>query len=151
MEFKTNYAKEMERWNTPRSQGGMRPNGFEEFPVMLYKPRRPPSGGPYIVINPLDESWSMANCQTAKNEEERQRLLRQGFRQSPQEAIEEANRAEDAVAKAAAHRAHEDRNMSELAQREIAQAVEESGMAHDAEIPEKPRRGRPRKIKTEAV
>ena len=31
------YKKELDRWNTPKRQGGFAPDGHEEFPLMLYK------------------------------------------------------------------------------------------------------------------
>ncbi|HEX6038914.1 hypothetical protein [Longimicrobium sp.] len=141
--FKSNYEKEVERWNTPRSQGGMRPDTFQAFPVMVYRARRPERGGPYLVIDPREEAWSMGNCATARNEEELDRYLRQGWQRTPGEAIEHANREDERIANEAAARAHSDRRLSEKAKGEAAEADAETA-DHLPEIPEKPvvRRGR---------
>lgn len=142
----SHYAKEMAKWNKPRSQGGMRPDGFEPFPKMLYRARRPDSGGPILCVDPRNEQWSTANQHTVGNEAELERAMREGWRKSPQEAIAYAQGLEDDIANAAAHRAYEDRNMGEKAKAE-AQAADEATAEHLPEIQEAPRRrGRPRKI-----
>ncbi len=78
------------------------------------------------------------------NPEEEEQAKRDGWRNSPQEAIDFLNGLDDDIAKAAAHRAYEDRNMSEKARREIVEAEAAADGAHVPEIVEK-KRGRPRK------
>jgi uncharacterized membrane-anchored protein len=139
MPGETYAAKELRRWNTPRSQGGMRPDRHEEFPAMVYKARRPDSGGPILSNDPRNESWSAQNQLIVKNERELEKALSDGWRRDPQEAIAHANALEDAISTAAAHRAYEDRNMSERAKAE-AKVADEATADHMPEIPEKPKR-----------
>ena len=82
-------------------------------------------------------------CQlTVGNEEERSRAFEGGWRESPADAVEFALKRDRDVGVAAAHRNYEDRNMGEIAKREIADAVSEAD-GHVAEIKRRP--GRPRK------
>jgi hypothetical protein len=143
---------ELRRWNTPRRLGGMRPDGFEEFPKMLYRARRPETGGPIAVINPFNEQWSEQNCLTVRSREEEERAIGngQGWRHTPQEAIDYANALETEVSNAAAARQNAELRMSEKARAEAA-AVDESNYEHVPEITpgavkEAKRRGRPPKV-----
>jgi len=121
---------------------------------MLYMAKRRPDGI-IAVIEGDDrlfdnkpgsaEQWTMANTLTVKSEAEMISAMERGWRKSPVEAIERFNEKEKAIANAAAHRAYEDRNVSDKAKAEIAEAEAEAGMDHVPEIPEK-RRGRPRKV-----
>ena len=129
----SNYAKEMRKWDTPRSHGGMRPDGFERFPAMLYKARRPDSGGPILCTDPRDESFSGSNQMTVGNEAEEEQALRQGWRKSPEEAIAFTESLEKAVSDAAAERANADKRLSEKARAEAA-AVDAATSEHVAEI-----------------
>ena len=146
----TFYAKEMRRWNTPKSQGGMRPDRFEEFPKMLYKARRPETGGPLRVIDPRDERFSEGNCLTVGDAHEERRALDDGWRNTPDEAIARAQAFEDEISTAAAERQNAEKRMSEKARAE-AQAVDDATYEHVPEItPQavsevKKRRGRPPK------
>lgn len=136
-------AQELLRWNKKKRDGGMNADGFEKYPQMVYRANRKPTGGPFIVIDPMNEQWSMANCKTVGNEQEEKRAIDEGWRPSPDEAIAYANRFEDEIALAAAHRAHEDKRLSEKAQAE-AKAADEATADHLPEIPEKRKPGRPR-------
>lgn len=143
---------ELRRWNTSRRLGGMRPDGFEEFPKMLYRARRPETGGPFSVINPRDEQWSGQNCRIVGNREEEERVVDngEGWRHTPQEAIDHANALETAISNAAAERQFSERRMSERARAE-AEAVDAASYEHVAEITpgavkEAKRRGRPPKV-----
>ena len=86
------------------------------------------------------------NCQRVVNsEDEYRQAVDEGWRDDPKEAMAHAQKLEDMISEAAAHRHWQDRNMSEKAKKEAAEADEASDQ-HLAEIPEKPRkRGRPRK------
>lgn len=147
------YAKELAKWNTPRSQGGMRPDHPEMYPAMLYKANKRPDGK-YTVIEVDDrffsghpgsaEAWSRANYITVRDESEERRKLNEGWRKSPGEAMEYAERFEREMARAAAERAYADRNMSDAAKSEAAQA-EAATMEHVPEVPTKRGPGRPRK------
>mgnify|MGYP001610618556 CR=1 FL=1 len=143
------YGQEMRKWNTPKRDGGYNANGYEEFPRMLYKARRRETGGPIVCVDPRDEAFSASNQTTVRNEEELQRALSQGWRKSPQEAIEYADRFDSEMARAAAHRIFEDKRLSEKAKIEAHDADEAAGLDHLPAIQEKrlqkKRRGRPRK------
>lgn len=141
----SNYAKELRKWDLPKSQGGMRPDSFQMFPKMVYRARRPDSGGPILSVDPRDEKFSAQNQLIVNSESEWTKAKDNGWRDTPQEAIAYANSLEDAVSMAAAHRAHEDKRMSEKAKAEAAAADAETA-EHLPEIPEKRRVGRPRKV-----
>lgn len=68
-----------------------------------------------------------------------------GWRDTPTEALNYLKGLEDDISRAAAERHFDDRRMSEKAKAEAA-AVDEATDQHVAEVPEKKRRGRPRKI-----
>lgn len=139
--MESNYAKELARWDAPRRAGGMRPDSFEAFPAMVYKARRA-GVGPYVVVDPRDEQWTMANCLTVQSPEMLDRALKQGWRQSPQEAIEYAVAEDKRIADEAAARAYSDRNLSEKARAE-AEAYEAQSFEHVPEIPSAPLRKKP--------
>lgn len=157
----TNYAKEMRKWNLPKSQGGHNADGFERFPMMVYKAKKENGKNlaamqePPREAFPNDELWRRATemafqfnqraQRIVKDEAEYEAARRDGWRDTIHEAVAYLNGLDDDVAKAAAHRAYEDRNMSDAAKREIRAAEDAAEMDHVAEVPEKPRRGRPRK------
>lgn len=136
------YTREFRKWDRPRSQGGMRPDRREEFPQMVFKAAKR-AGGPFICVDPADESFSTRNQLIVGNQQELDRARDQGWRLSPQEAIDYALSLEDAVSMAAAERIQRDKRMGEAARVE-AQAADDATADHLPEIPEK-RRGRPRK------
>jgi hypothetical protein len=129
----SNFAKEMRKWDTPRSQGGMKPDGFLRFPAMLYKARRPDSGGPILSVDPRNESFSGSNQMTVNDQGEEERAIREGWRKSPEEAIAFAQSLEDAVSNAAAERQNADKRLSAKARAE-AEAVDASTAEHVPEI-----------------
>jgi hypothetical protein len=68
----------------------------------------------------------------------------QGWRESPEDALALLEAHHENLGQEAAHRAHDDRSMSESAQREIA-AYESTTSQHVAEVPEqvkRPRKGK---------
>jgi hypothetical protein len=79
-----------------------------------------------------------------RSEQEETASLERGWRRTAQEAKERFEGKEKHISDAAAHRAFEDRNMSEKARAEVA-AVEAETVEHVAEVPIKRRPGRPRK------
>jgi len=139
------YTKEFRKWDRPKSQGGMRPDHREEFPRMVYKASKR-VGGPFICVDPTDEAFSGRNQLIVGNEAELDRAVNQGWRFTPQEAVDHATSLEDAVSIAAAERIQRDRKMGEKA-REEAEAADAATADHLPEIPEQPKakRGRPRK------
>lgn len=133
----SHYAKEMRKWEKPYR--------FAKYPQMLYKARKPASGGPYICTDPLSESFS-ASCQlVVRDDAEFEKALSEGWREGLDEAVAHAQGLDDDIAEAAAYRAHEDRNMSERAKLEAA-AADDATAEHVPEVVEQKRRpGRPRK------
>jgi hypothetical protein len=142
------YGLELAKWNVKRP--------WTQFPRMLYMAHKRPDGIVSVcetndalftlngVARPGAAESYNATCQlTVRNEAEQIRAFEQGWRPSPKEALERFEAKERSVGDVAAHRAYEDRNMSDAAKAE-AKAVEDSTPDHVAEVPEKRRPGRPR-------
>lgn len=150
------YAKELVKFEqhvTPLTMAVGKPPGnpyvYRPFPAMLYKMRRRDDGVP-MIIDPQNEAWSAGNYMTVNDERELSRAVEAGWRPSVKEAEEFFHSRERATSNAAAERAYTDARMSEPARREAAVAEAET---HEQlpEIPEKKRRGRPRKAQTPAA
>jgi hypothetical protein len=139
-------AKERAKWEQHSDRFGPpgNPYVYREYPRMLYRARRR-DDGQLMVIDPTNEQWSRGSYAIAHNEHELEKLMGQGWRKTQQEALEYAHGLEEDISDAAAHRAYEDRNMSDKAKVESVQVEEASGL-HVPEIPQKKRRGRPPKI-----
>ena len=116
-------GEEMKKWEKPYR--------YEQFPQMLYRATKRADG---VIV--LDERQCM---RIVKSEGERQEAFEAGWRANPKEAMDLAWSREKSISDAAAHRAYEDRNMSEGAKAE-AKAVEDSTIEHVAEVPAKPKR-----------
>ena len=147
----SNFGKEMRRWDTPKSRGGMKPDGFERFPQMLYMARELPGSGrwgtnvpePPRYMYATDAAWTNAiaeadkfnrTCQRiVKNEQEYARARDEGWRDSPTDALKHREALDTAISDAAAHRHFEDRKLSERAQAE-ARAVDEDSFEHVPEV-----------------
>lgn len=148
-------GKEMAKWEKPYR--------YEPFPKMLYRANRRPDGKP--SVNESDdrlfgnqpgaaELFSNTCQMTVYSESELTKYLEMGWRDHPKTAMEFFEEKEKAVGNAAAHRAFEDRKLSEKAQAEI-KAAEDATAEHVPEIPRQPvrraakvvpaKRGRPRK------
>lgn len=136
---------ELAKWNVKRP--------FSPFPRMLYFARKRSDG--VMSIGETDdrlfggqpgaaEAFTSTCQMTVSSEQEMNRFMEMGWRQTPAEAIERFNAKEKHISDTAAHRAYEDRLMSEKAQAEVA-AYEASVEEHVAEMPEKRKVGRPRK------
>lgn len=145
------YKGELRRWNTPRRLGGMKPDGIDEYPKMLMRARRGPNGGPFKVIDPFDEQWSMQNCKTVGNRDEEERALSsgEGWKLSQAEAIAHQNALETEISNAAAERQWSEKRMGEKARAEAA-LVDDSTFEHVPVVTTEAvaavrRRGRPRK------
>ncbi len=165
----SNYCKEMQKFEQFPSKFGPTPGNpyvYRPFPKMVYRAEvwqgkpvcmaAPPE--PMTFPNPQDfhRSEEAANrfterCQLiVKDESEYQAAMENGYRESPEEAVEYLQGRMRKQADGAAERNYEDRNMSERAKAEAAaevrRAFNEEGR-HAAEVPEKPkaRRGRPPK------
>ena len=130
-------GKEMAKWNKPYR--------FEPFPQMLYKAKRRPDGVPGVVEtndqpfggHPGAAESFTTGCQiTVGDETELTRAREMGYWHSPAEALADFEVREKLLSTTAAHRAHEDRNMSAAAKAEAAE-VEASTAEHVGEVPRK--------------
>lgn len=147
------HTKERKKWDTPKRLGGMRCDGYEAYPRMLYRAQPNPLSGVYEVGATRDvlskdktvvifnaEEFSRTCQHIVNNESEHARAREQGWRDTPQEAIAYHNGSETEALVEAAKRAYADRNMGEKAKAE-ADAYEASTDKQVPEIPE----GRKRK------
>ena len=139
----SSYDKELNKWDTPQRQGGMRPDTFQAFPSMLYKAHQR-DNGQWAVHDALDENWSRRCQLIVRDDAELRRSLEQGWRATPQEALAYADRFQQAIADAAAERHFADQRLSELARREAA-AADAATNDHVPDVPAPKKRGRPAK------
>lgn len=147
------YTREMERWNTPKNQGGMRCNGYEAFPKMVYRALEAEHrggkvlcGDPLAAIgDPQAESFSRQCQLTVHSQDELERARKAGWCGSPSEAVEMKKRELDGIAKAAAEEAFRvSRMVSEKAKQEFQQAQDDAeGYEHvpDPPAPKKAPKG----------
>lgn len=122
----TAYAQEIRKWEANFTQYGPpgRPYVHRDYPARMYRPSRPPQGGP-AVFEGAD----------AADERERERLERVGFVYGGQGAALEALEAREfEIAELAANRALGDRKMSAKAQAE-ADKVDTGTIQHLGAIP----------------
>lgn len=156
------YAKELARWNTPKRFGGEGPNGFEEFPKMLYKAQVRANGQAVCLapaVSPygwrdaaeydracLEAEQFTRTCQLiVQNGDEQDRARSQGWANSPTDAMKVYQASLDALSTAAAEERHRVARMGEVAQREF-DAADAATHAHIADVPAPVRRpGRPKK------
>ena len=167
----SNYQREMgkfeqlpnDKWAFGRPGN---PYTYRPYPKMLYRAElvggkaacMMPEPDPYGAVDPraIERAAEAARRFTEKcqrivqDDVEHSQAAENGWRESPQEAIDYLNARETARADAAAHRNYEDRNMSEMAKREIAAETAATGGEHIPAMPEKRtvKRGRPRKDTT---
>lgn len=138
-------GKELLKWEKPYR--------FEKYPLMVYRARRRPDG--IVSVGEGDdaafggkmgaaETWTNGCQMIVRSEQEHQKAKENGWRDTQAEAIEAFEAKERKLGQAAAERAYEDRNMSEAAKAEV-EAAESQTVEHLPEVPEKRRRGRPRK------
>lgn len=135
----SSHSREMAKWEMGWSPYGPpgRPReviGHQEYPAAMYRMRRGDIASEFIV----------ASMEEARDENHRATLEAAGYRMGRAAAIEYVKELEQMVAVAAAERNYQDRNMSEKAKAE-AEAVELRTIQHVPVIPEKKKRGRPRK------
>lgn len=124
------------------------PNAPEnQFPKMLYRASKRPDGvvsvnevsdGPFGGAAGAADSFNRGCQRIVKGPQEMQSALEGGWHQTQQDALESYERKERLRSDAAAHRAYEDRNLSEKARAEMGTA-EAATPEHVAEVSEKPR------------
>lgn len=128
------YAKEMVKHEAQYSPfgPGLRPYEFKLYPMMMHKAGRPANG------LGADE---ITDTRIVQSDGEEALARGQGFRPTPNEAIDVFTKVQFDVAEHAANGAFHERCMSPNAQAEAFAAREEAGV-HLGEIPAKPVRRR---------
>ena len=150
----SDYGKELAKWEMfpqPWAPTPGRPYVHHEFPLMLYRAQAR-FDGKVSVGEGDDKTFGGApgsaeqftsQCQRIVNDDsELERSYGEGWRRTQKEALEYHEKLQKFVEKAAAHRAYEDRGMSEAAKKEAAEA-EAATPEHVAEVQEKPRLHKP--------
>lgn len=138
------YGKELAKWNTPRSQfvpgtnntvRGMKPDGYERYPAMLYKAFKRDNGKHACMENlPQETGYRTADeyhravnaadaftrqCQrTVYSEGEERQAANEGWRTSPKDALDFLEACEKAIGDAAAEAAAAAVRMTPKAQAE---------------------------------
>ena len=163
----TAFAAELEKFEQFPGRYGNNPGNpykYRPFPKMLYRAEKykgkvccmaaPPDSNDFANVNEHQRAEESARrfterCQLiVKDEREMQAAMENGYRHSPKEAVEYLEGRDRENFRAAAEREYQDRNMSEPAREEAkAAAAEHFDEAGEqlAAVPEKRRRGRPRK------
>jgi len=140
----TEADRELAKWDTPRSLGGYRPDGYEPYPKMLYRAIRREDG--VVVCTDIDpKTGAMYGGTTCVVEDrlEHERATRQGWRDDPQAALAHFEAERQDVAQAAAEEAFRVQRMSTKAKDEF-QALETSDqIEHVTEVPAPRRKARP--------
>lgn len=131
----TDADKELARWDTPKSLGGERCDGYEEFPRMVYQARQLENGR-VVVVDVDPRSGAMFSGTTKIVRDTREHLIAkgQGWHDDPKTAAEAFEAAQQGVAKAAAEEAYRLPRMSPKAQAEHAAANAETH-EHVVEVP----------------
>lgn len=154
-----NEAKELSKWEQfPKSyttvHGVGNPYVYRPYPKMLYKAghfkgkvvcgANEPNASEYSNLGGYHADAAQAkmfneSCQKiVQNDIEHSRAMEDGWRESPAEAVNHALAVDKSIADHAAMRNYEDRNMSEMAKREIQAASDAVGGEHLPEIERKP-------------
>lgn len=147
---------------------GMNAPGYEPFPAMLYKAQKTANGkvlvtdvepGPNGFMSPSEyeravlavASFNTQNQRIVKNQDEKDRAHREGWRDTPQDALAFFEKLEEDMGRAAAETNFAVQRMSAKA-RDEHQAASDATHEHlaDVPIPVKRKRGRPAKVKVHA-
>jgi hypothetical protein len=112
------------------------------FPTTLYKAIRLPNGRNVCV----DIDHLLETTKVVADVRERDLAMGQGWTDHPLTAMAQLEAEQEALSTASAVRAHDDRRMSERAKAEAAQADQATGFTFVPEVPEKKKRGRPKKM-----
>jgi hypothetical protein len=151
----SNYQKEMAKHEQfPHDKWAFgnpgNPYTYRPYPKMLYRAEHfngqvrcmaaPPDSYDFKDDREFKRAEEAAlrftdKCQRIVNSQEEQaRAWEDGWRESPAEAVARLEARDRELSTAAAHRAYEDRNMSEAARREIAAELKDAD-EHLAEVP----------------
>lgn len=132
-------GRELKKWDTPKRLGGMKCDGFEPFPAMLYKAHKRANGkvmcgDPGVVVGDAEATTFTNSCQLLVHDEDhKRRALNDGWRETPNEAIEYFERLEQEQGNAAAEAAFAVQRMGPRAQAEL-KAADESTHEHVTDV-----------------
>ena len=144
------YAREHERWNTTKQHGGFNANGFEEYPLMVFKAFERDNGkvmcgDPLAAVGDSEGEAFSRSCQLiVRNDEERDKAVKAGWSIGPDKAIEKYEHDMRSIAEVTAQRHFAEQGIGDLAKAEAKQA-DDATHRQVPEVPEKRKRGRPRK------
>jgi hypothetical protein len=146
------YARETSKWDLPKRQGGFNANGFEAFPVMLYKAHARANGkvmcgDPLATVGDAEAEAFSRSCQLhVRGPEDLARAYREGWADSPEAALAAYERAQIDIADTAAKRHFSDQTMSAQAQAE-AVVADAATHEHVAAVPVRKKRSHHKKKK----
>ena len=144
------YAREHERWNTTKQHGGFSANGFEEYPLMVFKAFERDNGkvmcgDPLAAVGDSEGEAFSRSCQLiVRNDEERDKAVKAGWSLGPDKAVEKFEHDMRSIAEVTAQRHFAEQGIGDLAKAEAKQA-DDATHRQVPEVPEKRKRGRPRK------
>jgi hypothetical protein len=144
------YAREMDRWNAPKREGGFNANGFTPFPAMVYKAfarenGKVACGDPRTAAGEAQAETFARKCQlTVRDQDELDKAYRAGWSETPDEAIVRYETDQVTVAAATAERHFSDQRLGASAQAEAA-AADEATHEQVPDVPVRRKRGRPTK------
>jgi len=151
----SDYAREVEKWNQPTTNGGFGAARFEEYPLMVFKAfkrenGRVMCGDPLATVGDAEGEAFSRSCQLiVRSNDERDRAMADGWSVAPDEAVKKFEHDMQSIAEVTAQRHFADQGLSDLAKAEATQA---DAATHEQVpavpiTPVKRKRGRPRKIK----
>ena len=148
------HFRETEQWNKPKREGGKNANGYEAFPTMLYKAfardnGKVMCGDPLAAVgDAVGEAFARSCQQIVQNQEELDKLVKQGWYDTPDLALAGYEDTQKSMADVAAMRHFADQRMSAVAQVE-AKMADDATHEHLPAIPSTPvlrKRGRPKHV-----
>lgn len=147
------YDKELAKWDLPKRLGGHNADGFEKYPQTLYKAFRNENGkamcrdiSDLYTNDPVLQAKAIAftkKCEyVVRTEDEYQRALREGWRDTQQQALDLFEAQQRDIAQAAAEAAFAVQRMSDKAKAEYERHdAETEGPAVDVPAPKKAPKG----------
>ena len=144
------YARELDRWNAPKLEGGFNANGFEPFPAMLYKAfarenGKVECGDPRTAAGEAQAETFARKCQlTVRDQEGMDKAHKAGWSDTPDAALVRHETDQVAVATATAERHFSDQRLSAQA-RDEAQVADAETHEQVPDVPVRRKRGRPAK------
>jgi len=150
----SDYAREVTKWNLPEGLGGFNANGIEPFPVMLYKAHARSNGkvmcgDPLATVGDAEAEAFSRSCQLiVQGQEGLERAYREGWSDSPEDALMAYERVQIDIADTAAKRHFSDQRMSAQAQAEAA-AADAATHEHVADVPAPKKRSHHKKKVTD--